>query len=297
MTLTAFLLVLISVFLHAAWNFMSKRANPSGAYYMLSSGTASMLWLGFFLLSSLSLASLPWIFWVFLTGSILSEGIYMLGLAYAYRNCDISMAYPLGRALPVLMVAAVTLIFGLGKTPSGIALCGMLVIFFGCILLPLKHRQDFRWKTYCSKTSFFLLMIASGTTGYTILDSQAERLLRSIGGVSPLMKTLVYIYMIETGMAVLLFFYVLPNRTERAELKRLLRSPYPYLTGLCSSCAYVLILLAMGYVSNVSYIQAFRQMSLPLGVFAGIFFLKESPAPLKLAGVALIVLGLIMAAF
>ena len=41
MTLTAFLLVFLSVFLHAIWNFLSKKTNPSGAFYLLSSTTAA----------------------------------------------------------------------------------------------------------------------------------------------------------------------------------------------------------------------------------------------------------------
>lgn len=50
----------------------------------------------------------------------------------------------------------------------------------------------------------------------------------------------------------------------------------------------------MAYVTNVSYIQAFRQMSLPLGFFAGILILKESHSTPKVFGIVLIVLGLIM---
>ena len=50
----------------------------------------------------------------------------------------------------------------------------------------------------------------------------------------------------------------------------------------------------MGFVTNVSYIQAFRQMSLPLGVLAGILILKESHPPVKLAGIALVVGGLLL---
>ena len=60
-----------------------------------------------------------------------------------------------------------------------------------------------------------------------------------------------------------------------------------------SSSAYALILLAMGFVTNVSYIQAFRQMSLPLGVLAGVFILKEPCSQAKLIGIILIVAGLI----
>jgi len=50
----------------------------------------------------------------------------------------------------------------------------------------------------------------------------------------------------------------------------------------------------MGFVSNVSYLQAFRQMSLPLGVFAGIWFLKERFTLPKIIGTVLVVAGLIM---
>ena len=43
-------------------------------------------------------------------------------------------------------------------------------------------------------------------------------------------------------------------------------------------------------------VQAFRQMSLPLGVAAGIFILKEKCPPVRLAGVGAIVAGLVIAA-
>lgn len=297
MTLTAFILVFLSVFLHATWNFLSKKTNPSGAFYLMSTTTAALLWLTFFLCSKVPLAELPGKFWLLLICSIFCEGVYCLGLAYAYRISDISMAYPLGRAIPVLMVAGITILLGLGKKPSGLALAGMCIIFAGCILLPLKTFRDFKWKTYCTRAIFFILMIAAGTAGYTILDSQANAILRGVNGDSVLMKSLTYLFFIEGGLAVLLACYVIFVPLERREFKRLfLRSPYPVITGLCSSSAYALILLAMGHVSNVSYIQAFRQMSLPLGVLAGIFLLKENPAKPKLIGVALIVAGLVMTA-
>ena len=282
MTLTAFLLVFLSVFLHATWNFLSKKTNPSGAFYLMSSSTAALLWLGFFLHADLSLSALPARFWILLICSILCEAVYCLGLAYAYRISDISLAYPLGRV---------------GTPPSGLALGGMGIIFAGCILLPLKTMRDFHWKTYASKAIFFILMIAAGTTGYTILDSQASAMLQALPGETTLIKSLVYLFFIELGIALSLAGYVAMIPLERQEFKRLfLHSPYPLLTGLCSSSAYALILLAMGRVSNVSYIQAFRQMSLPLGVLAGIVLLKETPAKPKLAGVALIVIGLVITA-
>ena len=53
----------------------------------------------------------------------------------------------------------------------------------------------------------------------------------------------------------------------------------------------------MQFVTSVTYIQAFRQLSLPIGVLAGIFLLHERcPLP-KIAGVILIVAGLLLVPF
>ena len=35
MTVPAFLLILASVFLHVTWNMLSKKSNPSMAFYMI----------------------------------------------------------------------------------------------------------------------------------------------------------------------------------------------------------------------------------------------------------------------
>ena len=49
-------------------------------------------------------------------------------------------------------------------------------------------------------------------------------------------------------------------------------------------------------VTNIGYLQAFRQLSLPLGVLAGIFILREDRNPVKLTGIGLILVGLVMVA-
>ena len=298
MTPIAFILIFISVFLHAAWNFLSKKNNPSAAYYMIASATASLIWLGFFLCSPIRLADLPPRFWLMLAFSTAGEVMYSVGLAYGYRNGDISMVYPLGRALPVLLTAAVTSIFGLGKTPGMLPFAGMALIFTGCILMPLKHIDELHWRTYCTPVIFYVLLIAVGVTTYTIFDSEASRLLNQIPGSTRMMKALFYLFFVEAAMSVALGGVVLANRHERAEFKRLfLKTSGPLVTGLFSSSAYGLVLLAMNFVTNVSYIQAFRQMSLPLGVLAGVFILHERCSRTKLLGISLVVTGLVMVSF
>lgn len=298
MTLTAFLLIFVSVFLHAGWNFISKKNTPSAAFYMLSSATAALIWLGFFLHSGISCSALPGRFWWILAFSWFGEMLYCIGLAYGYRRGDISLVYPLGRSLPVLLTAVATIALGLGKMPDALALGGMALISIGCLFLPLKDFREFHWKTYCTPLLFFVLLIAAGVTIYTIFDSEAAKILKELpdNHDSRIVTSLFYLFLVESGLTAVLGLFVLTQKQERAEFKRLfLKTPWPHITGVFSSSAYALILLAMPLVTNVSYIQAFRQMSLPLGVLAGVFILKEPCGKVKLFGIILIVIGLIAA--
>jgi len=294
MSFFAFVLIFFSVFLHVAWNMISKSTKPSMAFYTLMSATASAIWLPFFLLSNIHMAELPWKFHVFLFSSIVGEVLYVFGLARAYRWNDISLVYPVVRALPVLMITAVTILFGLGKTPGAIAIFGMVLITVGCFLMPLMKFSDFSMKHYFSTVTGFILLGALGTTLYTIFDSSAIKIIREGAGRISILDTLGYLFLIEFGLTIGELLVVLTNRTERALFKKMFgRTVYPVLAGGCSSCAYALVLFAMAYVTNVSYIQAFRQMSLPLGFFAGMLILKEKGTVPKVLGMALILTGLL----
>lgn len=297
MTFSAFFLILVSVFLHAGWNFLSKKTAPSLAFYGLSSLTAALLWLPWVLLFGVDLSGLSGGFWGWWLASVACEFLYFFGLAHAYRRGDISLVYPLARALPVLLTALVTFLFGLGKPLSAAAVAGMAVLSAGCVLMPLPSWKQFRPASYRSAALLFILAAAAGTTGYTVVDSQATALLRALPGqgANRFSSSITYILLIEAGIALALAAAVLASRSERETFRRLfLKTPTPMVSGLFSSSAYVLILLAMGFVDNVSYVQAFRQMSLPLGVLAGIFLLQEKPGAPRLAGIALVVAGLLL---
>jgi drug/metabolite transporter (DMT)-like permease len=299
LSLTAFLLILASVFLHAGWNFISKKSVPSLAFYALSCGTAALLWLWPFLFSEFQSSQMPPNFWVLTFFSVLFEILYVGGLAYAYRKSDISLVYPLARALPLLMTALVTAVFGLGsRQPSPVAIFGMVIVFIGCLLMPLQNFRDFRWQVYFNPVIFLVILAAIGTTGYTVLDSCAMQEISRIYQKKNLLLTMSYLFFIEAGISLGALLLVCCNKTERLEFSRLVRtrSLWPILTGICSSSAYVLILLAMNFVTNVSYLQAFRQLSLPIGVLAGILILKESHSAPKLLGTLTIVVGLVIVA-
>ena len=66
------------------------------------------------------------------------------------------------------------------------------------------------------------------------------------------------------------------------------------LAGLFASFTYATVLLAMNYVSNVAYVQVFRQLGLIFGMTGGILILKEHCSAPKIFGVLLILSGLAM---
>ena len=66
------------------------------------------------------------------------------------------------------------------------------------------------------------------------------------------------------------------------------------LAGVFAGLTYLLVLLAMNYVKNVSYVQAFRQLGLVIGMLEGILILRERFTLTKIVGITLIVSGLVM---
>lgn len=298
MNKSAFFLILLSVFLHAGWNFLSKANRPSKAFFMLANLTIALLSLPFVFLVPVQWSELPRQFWILLAGSVFFEVLYAMGLAGAYKKQDISEAYPLARALPVLMVAVVTLIFGLGKVPAVLAWIGFAVVAAGCVILPQNSLGNIKWREFIRSVSSPILLAALGTTGYTVLDkiASAELKLHTSGGEISALG--VYLFLMEAGVALSLFVLLMFSGREKVELfRKNWCSPAPYLCGLFSGAAYFLVLIAMGLVDNVSFLQVFRQMSLPVGVMLGVVFLHEKLTLPKIIGTLLIVAGLGLTVF
>jgi drug/metabolite transporter (DMT)-like permease len=66
--------------------------------------------------------------------------------------------------------------------------------------------------------------------------------------------------------------------------------------GLMMTGAYGLVLLAMAFVTNVSYVSAFRQISLPIGVFFGMIVHHEPRYLPRIMGLVVILAGLALIA-
>ena len=293
----ALLIILLSCGLHASWNFLSKKNTPSCGFFFITNAAAVALTAPFTFFGPVDFSSLPLKFWIFVTFSIISEIAYILSLANGYRRAEISFFYPMARSLPVLFTFILSTVLGIGKTLSIPAMAGMVLVTTGCIILPMRDFKGFRLKDYINSTTPYVLLGAAGTTGYTIFDSAACNYLYSIEGMNRSLAAMSYFGIIEIGILVGMSIIQLCSAEERKTAAMLFKNPAPYLSGTFSVIAYAMVLIAMGMVSNVSFIQAFRQLSLPIGVLLGIILLHEKVTLPKIIGVAVLIAGLMMTAF
>jgi uncharacterized membrane protein len=93
--------------------------------------------------------------------------------------------------------------------------------------------------------------------------------------------------------------FVILNRRERRRMPEIIQSykGAAAITGVGIYLGWGLVLVSMNFVSNVSYVAAFRQLSIPLGAIFGIVFLKEPRYLPKIFGIAAIFIGLVLAGF
>ena len=296
MTLIALVLIIVSAAFHATWNFLSKAGTPSCGYFLLTTISATTLTLPFSIWGPVDYAALPLKFWLFVVCSVLCELAYILSLANGYRKAEISFFYPMARSLPVLFTFAVSSVLGIGKVLGPAAITGMVLVTAGCLVMPIQKFSSIKLSDYINSTMPFVLLGAAGTTGYTVFDSMACNFLYG-GGANKMLVALSYLGVIEAGILIGSLLIVFLSKEERAIFFKVRKTSSPYLAGAFSVAAYGLVLISMGLVTNVSFIQAFRQLSLPIGVALGIVILKEKISLPKIIGVALLLAGLVLSAF
>jgi drug/metabolite transporter (DMT)-like permease len=300
MSLTAAILIIISAFMHAAWNLVGKRQQASLAFFSLSAVTAALLLSPLLLLYRQALPAISTSVWLLLAATGIAQAVYFFGLTAAYRQGDISLVYPLARALPILMVVAVSFALGKGDAITPLALAGMILIVIGCIILPLPSFQALQLQHYVKFIYLMVIVTAVGTTAYTLIDDEIQRQLRQTAAItlSDTEVTLLFISLQVASTGLIMTLVSLLFNQERQQYKQMLgrRSMIvsAALTGLVIMSTYGLVLASMTYVTNVSYVAAFRQLSIPIGATFGITLLKEPRPTPKLLGVLIISIGLIL---
>jgi uncharacterized membrane protein len=109
----------------------------------------------------------------------------------------------------------------------------------------------------------------------------------------------VYILLESLSTTLWLLVILLPRQRSRQQIADVMRSSKldALRVGVLIYVTYGLVLSAMAFVDNVSYVVAFRQLSIPLGVILGITLLKEPCPRPRALGVAVLFSGLLLVGF
>ncbi len=276
MNLYVFILVLFAAFTHASWNFFSKKA--SGNLKVIISG----LWVS-------NLFLLPFSVFIILREGFNSDALfYMIVTSFAhilyywsllkgYRAGDISTVYPVARGCGVAGTS-VCAFFCLGEDINLTGWTGIFLIIGGVFLISFSRRigkEDLKTLTYALLVGFSIII-------YSVNDKV---------GVS-FANPVVYINLKDLlAVAVMSLFLFRPGTGGiRETLKSNLK--YSLIIGFGALGTYLMILYAFT-LERAGYVSAVREFSLVIGSVFGFIFLKEKVSIKKIAGIVLVVSGLV----
>ncbi len=301
MTTVAIALLIASATIHACWNLLGKREDAPTEFFLLANSFGWII-LGLFMVPFLHLV--VWFrsdIWVYLVLTGLFQAVYYWGLASAYRAGQMSVVYPMARSIPVVLVLLFNLAIGRSGQLSLFAVVGMVLVAVGGLALPVGRWSEWHWRDYIKPASLFALMAAVGTAGYSIVDDAALRSLHTQLDARASNTVLTLVYAVMEGVFSSAWLLLMLLASGQLKLKRSEPVDWRYIrssavAGIGVFAAYGLVLVAMGFARNVSYVVAFRQLSIPIGATLGIVVLKEKAHIPKLVGIGVMLAGLVMVA-
>ena len=280
------ILVIFSTFMHAAWNLLLRYRGGTQACFWRMQSSIVLLGAVPAFISLITYPSLSNIAILCLLGSGACCGIYYFCLARGYESGDFTTVYPASRALPVLLIGVGDTIRG--RPPSLLGWLGMIFVAIGCLLVPLNSISDLRFRHYLRPVSGWILLTAMGTVGYSLLDKiGTEAIPRG-----------------PREAAVYCYFYQLVALMSSYVLRMLVSQPaghtqnvgwfIPTSAGILCFLAYWLVLWAYQMVARASYVVAFRQFSIVIGVLIAFVLFNESGKGIRFAGAIAITVGLLL---
>lgn len=286
----ALLLLAVSATAHALWNLIGKGRTPSLAFFALAEGSMAILGLAAWPWTLPLLAGVPAGFWWLLAASCACQAAYYAGLAAAYRRNDLSVAYPLVRALPVVLLTAVAGSLGWRSLPWP-AILGVVLVVLGCLCVPLTSWRGWR-AVVAGLGQRSILAAALFVALYTAIDAGLTTSAMQANGLSGVLA-LASVMVVGNALGCALLVVAIPSERRHAagardDLRRAV------LAGSGIWLSYGTALLALPLVGSPGYVTAFRQLSIPLGVILGVLCLHERPSPQRQVGVVVILVGLVL---
>lgn len=281
-------LVLASTLMHAGWNLLARYERSETLFFRRMLAVVALVGLVPGILSEALSDPFSPLVWICVVGSGFFCGLYFFYLARAYETADFTTVYPVARALPVLLVALGDLLRG--RHPTAFGWFGMALVISGCFLAPLSSFRGFNLRSYMNRTSLWMILTALGTVGYTLLDKTASEIIQP-GPASAARYGYVFFlmsYLFYAGLLAL--FYKSKGSPEKLGWKM------PAAAGGLNFAAYWLVLWAYQLSRHASYIVAFRQFSIVIGVVLAFGLYREQGMPVRLTGTLMITSGLVLIA-
>ena len=282
MTGTALLIVLVAAFLHAFWNYLTKRSRNKIVFIWWAILFSTILFFPMFLYfwPAVTITSTGW---VCIAATGIFHALYFWFMGGAYERGDLSVVYPLARGSGPLTVPILAVLL-LHEQLSLSGVSGIILVIVGIFSIHLRSlsTKSLLEPFLAMRGGASLWAFCTGATiaGYSLVDKI---------GVN-LVYPPVYIYLMFVITLLLLSPYVLVK--ERLDLKKEwdINKITILVVGFLDLFTYLLILFAL-QISKVSYVAAIREVSIVFSALIGIILLQEKNAPQKLLGAVLISLG------
>ena len=272
--------VLLAAVTHATWNLAAKRAAGSRHFvWLYSLGSVilyapAVLWV--LIYQRPHFEAIHWL--ALLMTGVLHMG-YSLLLQAGYRVSDLSLVYPLARGTgPLLSFVAATFI--LKEPANAFSVFGVVLIVSGILMV-----SGLASESHKAPRAGIALGLLTGVfiAGYTINDGWVVKVLL----ISP--------FLIDFSGNLLRLAVLAPlafkDRVGLAAEARTFRTPI-LIVAVLGPLGYILVLFAMKH-APVGHVAPMRELATLIGTYFGARMLKEQVTPMRLAGAALIVTGVI----
>ncbi len=229
-------------------------------------------------------------------------GMYYFFLGHSYNKADFTTAYPVIRALPVILIALADIARG-----RGISLVGWVAIAMvaaGCLLSTLTSFREFSLKRFFHHSFALILTAAMGTVGYTIFDKIASESIKAAGATGPAGIAGAAKYQWAMLTAALIAFvgfqrlFFPGHRKELREQGGGAKSGWlvPAAVAALVFLGYGMILWAFQMTDHMAYVSALRQFSIVIGVVLAFVVFREKGFLVRTTGAILITAGVVLIA-
>jgi len=278
-------LVLVSSFIHAIRDFITKKSGDKQAFVLLYELSAVVIYFPLFvivLFKELPI-NISGVYIAFAAGII--HFFYWIFLTKSLHSGDLSHVYPIARAAPALVLILSVVFLNEKVSFSGVS--GILLVTTGIYLLHLKSFNSFSAifepirSISTHKASQYAFLTLLTVSFYSITDKI---------GVSYI-HPILYLYLINLSAIILFIPYVLMTKTKETILNEWNNyKSKAILNGILVLGGYLLILIAFT-MGKVSYITGLRQISIVFAVLLGGHILKEKHKNIRLIASFIIFLG------